>query len=123
VNEDFKNNHLETFLYFFSKDRALHSVANTPNSVYNQLAGEYGMAGVVAFIVCYLMFWIKRFNKKSFGLPLLLLLTLTFFVDYWFEQFSVVVLFELLFFLDIKERNLQQENNSTTWKEKQLLPC
>jgi hypothetical protein len=123
VNEDFKNNHLETFLYFFSRDRELHSVANTPNSVYNQIAGEYGIAGVVAFIACYIMFWTKRFSKKGFGLPLLLLLMLTFFVDYWFEQLSIVVLFELLFFLDIKERNIQQENSSTTWKEKQLLPC
>jgi len=123
INDDFRNNHLETFLYYFSKDRELHSVANTPNSVYNQLAGEYGIAGIVAFIGFYIMFWMKRFNKKSFGLPLLLLLTLTFFVDYWFEQLSIVVLFELLFFLDIKERNIQQENNETTWKEKQLLPC
>lgn len=122
VNEDFKNNHLETFLYFFSRDRELHSVANTPNAVYNQLTGEYGLAGVLAFIIFYLMFWIKRFDKKSFGVPLLLLLVLIFFADYWFEQLSIVVLFELLFFLDIKEHNIQLQNDNAPWKEKQLLP-
>ena len=35
--------------------------------------------------------------------PLLALLLGFFFMDYWFEQLSIVVLFELLLFLNLKE--------------------
>ncbi|MEX6686381.1 hypothetical protein QTN47_02690 [Danxiaibacter flavus] len=120
VNNDFRDNHLATFLNFFSKDAEMHSVVNTPNSVYNQLMGEYGLMGIAAFVFAYIFYWIGRFKKGGFGFPLLLLLCAIFFVDYWFEQLSIVVLFELMMFLDIKEEKTAQRTKAMTWKDQVL---
>jgi hypothetical protein len=109
VNQEFRNNHLAEYVYFFGRDAQFHSIVNSPNSVYNQLAGEYGLAGILAFIFFYIGFFVKRMRKNSLLIPLLLLLTGAFFFDYWFEQLSAVVLFELLILLSIKENELNKE--------------
>jgi len=44
---------------------------------------------------------VRRLKEaRSYGLPLLLLMAGAFFTEYWFEQLSVVVLFELLMLLN-----------------------
>jgi len=48
-------------------------------------------------------FFARHAKTFTYGLPALLLLLLIFFTDYWFEQLSVIVFFELLLFLNIKE--------------------
>ena len=50
-------------------------------------------------------FFGKNYKQLTYGIPLLLLMTGFFFVDYWFEQLSVTVLFQLFLFLDLKEHN------------------
>jgi hypothetical protein len=100
---DFRNNHLAIHLDYFSKDAELHSVANTPNAVYNQLAGEYGLAGILLFAVCYVGFWARHYRRLRFGVPLLLLTAGVLLMDYWFEQLSALFIIELLLFTDIKE--------------------
>ena len=108
INNDFKINHLNLFIFYFTRWDDLHSIANSPNSVYDQLWSEYGIAGLIAFFVLYLGFFVRRLNKSSYGFPVLLMMTGIFFVDYWFEQLSVVILFELILFLDIKETSLKK---------------
>lgn len=103
IHPDFYNNHLRVYLYYFSKQPALHSVANSPNSTYNQLAGEYGLMGLAAFVLLYLGYFARDLRRLTYGAPLLLLLTGLLAMDYWFEQLSVIVLFELLLFLNQKE--------------------
>lgn len=103
LNDAFVKNHLDLYLYFFTKDDGLHSIVNNPNSVYDQLISEYGLAGLAAFFIFYIGFFIKYKKYLTYGFPLLLLFSALFFVDYWFEQLSVVVFFELLMFLNIKE--------------------
>lgn len=103
TDPDFLNNHLRLYLDYFSKDMALHSVVNSPNTVYDQLIAEYGVLGVLAFLLLYLGFYVKHLKKLKYGWPLLLLLLGAFGVDYWFEQLSIVIVFELLMLLDIKE--------------------
>ena len=103
MNNDFIKNHLDLYLYYFTKRDELHSIVNTPNSVYNQLLSEYGLLGLGAFFIFYLWFFAKRFKKLTYGLPIIFLLAGIFFADYWFEQLSVVIFFELLLFLNIKE--------------------
>ncbi|NOT49907.1 MAG: hypothetical protein HOP10_01360 [Chitinophagaceae bacterium] len=105
IHNDFLNNHLNLYLTYFSKDIELHSLVNSPNSVYDQLIAEYGLAGILAFILLYLAFYIKYLKKLSYGIPLLLLLLGCFGVEYWYEQLSIVILFELLMLLNIKEQN------------------
>lgn len=111
INEDFANNHLAVFLYFFTKQRELHSVANTPDSVYNQLMGEYGLAGIAAFLIFYIFFFIKRLVKLIDAIPFLFIMISAFAFGYWFEQLSVVPFFELLMFLNIKENNLSKHHD------------
>lgn len=104
ISHDFFINHLYLYLYFHSQGQSKHEASNTPDSVYYQLVGEYGILGLVFLGVLYFSFFLLRVHKQSIGLPMLLLLASSFFVEYWFEQFSIVVLFELLFFLDLKEK-------------------
>jgi len=106
IAQGFFANHLDLYLNFFSKNSGQHSLTNSPYSVYDQLLGEYGLLGLTAFIVFYLFFFAKHYKKLSYGLPLLLLLIPVLFIDYWFEQLSVIVFFELLLFLNIKETSL-----------------
>ncbi|BAV05574.1 hypothetical protein SAMN05421788_108286 [Filimonas lacunae] len=100
---DFRSHHLAIHLGFFSKDAELHSIANTPNAVYNQVIGEYGIAGLLVFITGYVWFWARRYRILSFGIPILLLTAGVLLMDYWFEQLSVLFVIELLLFVDIKE--------------------
>jgi hypothetical protein len=103
INNDFKNNSLALYLNYFTKGTETHSLINTPNSTYNQLLSEYGLAGILAFVVFYLGFFVKQYKKLTYGIPVLLLMAGSFFLEYWFEQLSVTILFELLLFLNIKE--------------------
>jgi len=103
ISTDFLTNHLDIYLNFFSRTSGLHSFANNPNFVYDQLLAEYGLAGLLVFVIFYLGFFARHIKTLTYGLPLLLLLMMIFFTDYWFEQLSVVVFFELLLLLNIKE--------------------
>ena len=103
INSDFLTNHLDVYLNFFGRRASLHSLTNSPNSVYDQLLSEYGLLGLLAFAIFYVWFFARHAKKFTYGLPALLLLLLIFFTDYWFEQLSVIVFFELLLFLNIKE--------------------
>jgi hypothetical protein len=103
VDPDFLHNHLSLYLYYFTKGSQHHSILNTPNSVYNQLAGEYGLIGLLTLAFFYFGFFMRSFRQLTFGIPALWIIAGTFLTDYWFEQLSVVILFELLLFLDIRE--------------------
>ena len=103
INPYFLSNHLDLYLYFFSNHPKFHSLINNPASVYNQLLGEYGIAGILAFIFYYLGFFAKHRKLLTYGIPILFLLLGFFFIDYWFEQLSIVPFFELLLLVNIKE--------------------
>lgn len=108
INQDFLINHLAIFLDYFGKDAGFHSITNSPNSVYVQLFTEYGMIGLFSLFVFYLWFFVKSVGQKTYAIPVLLILMAAFFVDYWFEQLSIVILFELLLFLDKKENSYKR---------------
>ncbi|MEZ2336739.1 hypothetical protein AB6735_13945 [Mucilaginibacter sp. RCC_168] len=103
INHDFLVNHLDLYLNFFSKRSGYHSLINSPFSVYDQLLAEYGLLGLILFIIYYLGFFAKHYKKLTYGLPILFLMLAVLFTDYWFEQLSVMVFFELLLLLNIKE--------------------
>jgi len=103
ISNAFLANHLDLYLYYFSKADELHSIVNNPASVYDQLLSEYGLLGLLGFFLFYIGFFLKSAKQLSSGIPLILLLSGIFFFDYWFEQLSIVVFFELLLFLNIKE--------------------
>jgi hypothetical protein len=112
TNHAFLVNHLDLYMNYFSKDIGLHSISNNPASVYDQLLAEYGLLGLLALLIYYLGFFFKRYKKLTYGLPLLLLLAAVLITDYWFEQLSIMVFFELLMFLNIKESEKQTDTIS-----------
>jgi hypothetical protein len=113
VNNAFRSNHLDLYIFYFTTWDDLHSIANSPNCTYDQLAGEYGIAGLFCFAFFYLRFFYRKLKNWSYGLPLLMLMCALFFTDYWFEQLSVVILFELLLFLNIKETAEKPTNENS----------
>lgn len=108
IDRDFLNNHLDIYLSFFSKKTDIHSLANNPDSVYDQLLAEYGLLGLMAFVIYYLGFFLKHRRQLTYGLPILILMLVMFFIEYWFEQLSVLLFFELLLLLDIKETSAKK---------------
>ncbi|GAA4094579.1 hypothetical protein [Mucilaginibacter panaciglaebae] len=103
INPDFLRNHLDVYLSFFTRSAATHSLTNSPFSVYDQLLAEYGLLGLLMLLIFYVGFFAKNYRLLTYGIPLLLFVLFIFLIDYWFEQLSVVVFFELLMFLNISE--------------------
>ncbi len=103
ISHQFLINHLDVYLNFYSKIREQHSITNNPFSVYDQLPAEYGLLGVVVFMLFYVGYFARHFKKLTYGLPILFLMLFVFCTDYWFEQLSIVVFFELLLLVNIKE--------------------
>jgi hypothetical protein len=112
INDDFRKNHLSLFLSYFTRDIENHSIVNTPNSTYDQISSEYGLLGFSAFLIFYCGFFISHYKKLTYGLPLLLIMGGMFCVEYWFEQLSVVVLFEVLLLLNIREHKIAINANN-----------
>ncbi len=98
--------HLYTLLYVHALPVSEHSTINMPNSVYNQISGEYGLIGIILFACCYLWFILKRWKKINYSRYLLLMLLAFFGFEYWFEMLSLTVVFELLLFKDVYKKEL-----------------
>ncbi len=111
INDDFKNNHLEIYCHYYRLDKSEHSALNLPDSSFNQILGEYGLIGIILFILFYLLFFLKRFRELSYGKYLILVIIQALFIDYWFEQLSIVILFELLILLDLKNSQTSINNS------------
>lgn len=103
IDHPFLVNHLDLYLNFFSKRSGFHSLTNSPYSVYDQLLAEYGLIGLLVFAIYYLGFFARHYKALTYGLPILLVMLAAFFIEYWFEQLSAMVFFELLLLLNIKE--------------------
>jgi hypothetical protein len=117
INPAFMHNHLDLYLSFFSKNADYRSVRNNPYSTYDQMLSEYGIPGLLALLIFYIGFFARHYKKLSYGLPILLMVAGIFFLDYWFEQLSVLVVFELMLFLNIKETTPPDLKTKTTVPE------
>jgi hypothetical protein len=113
ASEEFKFNHLLTYLYYYHADASRHSVTNYPFSVYNQVAGEYGFTGTILFIIFYLGYFASKYQRLSYGRYLILIMLGFFLMEYWFESLSLIVMFELLMLLNIKEGRKINNDTST----------
>jgi hypothetical protein len=105
----FDENHRSIFDFLNTTHVIFHSESNKPSSTYNQLLGEYGLIGFVCFIIFYLLYFLKRISYKSYALPLIALLLFAFNLDYYIESINILLFFELLMYLDIK-------NKQTNWE-------
>jgi hypothetical protein len=102
ISGPFRENHYKIFKAIYSLPREFHSVKHFPNSFINQLFGEYGLMGVALFLLTYVWFFVRRYRQLSYGRYLLFLLGGYLMFDYLFEYLSVVTVFELLVFLDLR---------------------
>lgn len=103
IARDFRDQHLTLYLFYFAHGLELASMLNAPDSVYDQLLAEYGLAGLAVFVFLYIGYFVRHMRRLSYGIPLLFILSAGLLTGYWFEQLSIVVLFECMIFLDIKE--------------------
>lgn len=101
VNRDFIEYHLYSLLYVLALPVSEHSIINMPNSIYNQVAGEYGALGILSFLVLYVGFFFKNIKKLRYGVYIALMSFIMLGFEYWFEMVSLTVFFELfsLFFI------------------------
>jgi hypothetical protein len=103
----FQNAHLYVYLYYHAQWQINHTAANTPDSTYYQVVGEYGIIGLCLFFFLYACYFLWKTRRSTYALPLVFLMLAAFSVEYWFERVSIVILFELLVLLDL--RTLQEE--------------
>lgn len=101
VNPDFLRYHLYSLLYVFSMPISEHSVINMPDTVYNQIGGEYGILGIAAFVLFYVGYMIRNFKKMHVGRYIAFMAMLFFGFEYWFEMLSLTIFVELIIMLDI----------------------
>lgn len=100
-SEKFETNHFQLWNNKALSIAFRDGTANQPFSFYNKIIGEYGLIGVILFLL-YMSYFYVRLNLLTFGKIILPLLLGFFILDYWFEYFTVILFFELFMFLDIK---------------------
>ena len=57
-----------------------------------------------SFIFFYMLYFLKKINKRSFAIPVSVALLFAFNLNYFIESLSLVLFFEVLMFLNIKEK-------------------
>ena len=92
-------------------DNALLSSANWPDSLYNQLFGEYGVLGALLFFIYYLGFYARRMKHWSYSFWLLCIFLPFAHLNYIFETLCVAPFFELLVEADIREHSEKSKLN------------
>ncbi|XLS29271.1 hypothetical protein ACJD0Z_00280 [Flavobacteriaceae bacterium M23B6Z8] len=103
LSNNFKSNHYSLWNSQLLKTPYKDGTANQPFSFYNKIFGEYGLFGVVIFVLFYLGKLIKNYKVLTYGKIVLFLLLSYFILDYWFEYFTVIIFFELFINLDFKK--------------------
>lgn len=106
TSDEFKEYHLGIWKHDFNNPwDNRNNTANQPFSFYNQILGEYGLFGILTFVCFYLGYFFKKRKILTYSKPLLVTFAGYLLLDYWFEYFSVVVIFELLFLIEIKQNS------------------
>jgi hypothetical protein len=108
-SDEFTDNHLKLWLYYQLQPPAEHSTLNAPNSIANQLLGEYGFIGVTLFFFFYLWYFLKRYKLFSYGRVILPLMMVFLMTDYWFENLSVMIIFEAMMLIDLQNKDIGHE--------------
>lgn len=104
ISDAFKENHFSLWTHDFNNPwDNRNNTANQPFSFYNKIVGEYGLLGILFFCVFYIGFLWKNREKLTYAKYLFISLLSYFLLDYWFEYFSIVILYEVFTITNIKE--------------------
>jgi hypothetical protein len=106
-SEKFNENHFKLWNKIILSVPFRDGTHNQPFSFYNQLIGEFGLLGLLLFSL-YLFFILKRWHLLTYGKILSLLMIGFFFLEYWFDYFSVILFFEFFINLNIRERAVER---------------
>ena len=104
ISREFNEYHFGIWTYDFKNPwDNRDNTANQPFSFYNKILGEYGLIGLSLYSIIYLRLIFQNWRILTYSKFLLIVLLGYFILDYWYEYFSVIVIFELLVLMDIKE--------------------
>jgi len=106
-SEKFSENHFKLWNNRILSTPYKDGTHNQPFSFYNQLIGEFGLLGLLLFSF-YVFLIIRRWHLLTYGKILSVLMLGFFFLEYWFDYFSVIIFFELLINLNIRERAVER---------------
>lgn len=81
-----------------------HSIKHFPNNFFSQLLGEYGVIGAILFFIFYVLYFFKRVANRTFFIMLALSVGSYLMLDYIFEFFNVMMIFEMFLFIDSKQK-------------------
>ncbi len=113
ISDDFLLYHLYSLAYVFSLPIGEHSIINMPNSIYNQVAGEYGLIGILCFLLFYIGYILKHFKSLKATRYITPIFLLFLGLDYWFEMLTITAIFELFVLMDIhyeQDEHIAQSN-------------
>ena len=97
VHPAYRANHYQIMKDVYALPEGYHSARHMPHSFPNQLFGEYGLIGLLFFVIGYVWYFLKRGGGRGFFLIIMILTGGYLWFDYLFEYLSVMVFFELFF--------------------------
>lgn len=98
ASRSFMEYHMYTLLYVLALPASEHSIINMPNSIFNQIAGEYGIIGISLFMLLYVGYFLNNRKKIDGGWYIFFFVLLCLGFEYWFEMMSLTVILELIIF-------------------------
>lgn len=102
TSKEFGENHMLIIKARRDSGPEYRSSINWPDSIYNQVFGEYGLIGFILLAVFYAGFFLKKFRRLTFGFWISGMLLVFGLFGFLFESFAVVIIYELLMQLDIR---------------------
>ena len=103
TSPEYAMNHKLLIQSRYEAENEFRSNANWPDSVYNQILGEYGLIGAVIFVIFYMGYFIRKYKYFTYTFWILAMMIPFATLSYMFEALSIVIIFELLTITDIEE--------------------
>lgn len=99
----YSENHRLIHITRVSGDDAWLSNANWPDSFFNQLAGEYGLLGILLFLIFYVWRYLRHAGRLQYGLWISALMIPIALLTYLIEPLCVLFFYELLMEKDLAD--------------------
>jgi hypothetical protein len=109
IAPSYRDNHYTIEKHLFNMSSDWHSIQQLPSSFFNQILGEYGALGTLAFLIFYIGFILKKSKINVTFFPIACLMGYYLLFDYLFEYLSIVVLFEVFYMIMVLESSKKEE--------------
>lgn len=102
-SKEFTENHFLILKARTEDQDKYRSALNWLDSFYNQILGEYGLLGLLLFLIFYVGYFLKRIKYVTYGFWLSVIMVPFALFSYMFEHLGPIVIFELLMEMNVKE--------------------